>query len=74
MRSMVPASLLWFVLSPWSLAQDQSAPAKKIPPRVAMCAPLAVPTGVTTKVVVRGWGLDKVTGVRMATSPCISIL
>jgi hypothetical protein len=34
------------------------------PPRVAMCAPLAIPSGATTKVIVRGWMIDKATAVR----------
>jgi hypothetical protein len=33
------------------------------PPRIAMCAPLAVVPGTTTRVVVRAWGFDEATEV-----------
>ncbi len=38
--------------------------AKPVPPRVALCSPLAVPSGATTKVTLRGWLVDKATAVR----------
>lgn len=44
-----------------SAADEKPAPE---PPRIAMCSPLAVLPGTTTKVVIRGWQLDKATAVR----------
>jgi hypothetical protein len=37
---------------------------KPAPPRIAMCAPLAISSGATTKVIVRGWLIDKASAVR----------
>ncbi len=50
--------------------QDVAAEKKAEPPRVAMCVPLGVPAGETTKMVVRGWALDTATEVR-SSSPQI---
>lgn len=38
--------------------------AKPVAPKVALCSPLAVPPGATTKVTLRGWFVDKATAVR----------
>ena len=38
--------------------------AKPVPPKVAMCSPLAVASGATTKVTLRGWLVDKATAVK----------
>ncbi len=55
-----------------SAARGQDAAEKKVePPRVAMCVPLAVATGGTTKLVVRGWALDSAKEVR-SSSPQVS--
>jgi hypothetical protein len=48
------------------LAADDKPPPAKKPPRVALAHPLAVPTGRTTKVVLRGWELEQVTEVRLS--------
>lgn len=37
--------------------------AKPVPPKVAVCSPLAVLSGATTKVTLRGWLVDKATAV-----------
>ncbi|MEJ7593722.1 MAG: DVUA0089 family protein [Planctomycetaceae bacterium] len=52
-------------------AQDAAAEKKAEPPRVVMCVPLAVATGGTTKMVVRGWALDSAKEVR-SSSPQVS--
>ncbi len=41
-----------------ALAEDDDKKPEKIPPRIAMCVPLAVPIDSTTKMLVRGWGLE----------------
>ena len=42
-------------------AEDAQPP---VPPKAALCSPLAVPVGATTKVVLRGWAVDKATSIR----------
>jgi hypothetical protein len=50
------------ILSPWVLRAEEAKP--PVPPKVALCAPLAIPLGTTTKVTLRGWQIDKATAVR----------
>ena len=52
----------WMIVlgTSFSLAED----AKPVPPKVALCRPLAVASGATTKVTLRGWLIDKATAVR----------
>jgi hypothetical protein len=57
-RSIVLTMLL---ISSAAIAEDKKPPE---PPRIAMCAPLAVPLGATTKVIVRGWRIDNATAIR----------
>ena len=38
--------------------------AKPVPPKVALCSPLAVASGATTKVTLRGWLVDKAAAVK----------
>ena len=45
----------------FTLAEDAQPPA---PPRVALCNPLAVSSGGTMKVNLRGWGVDKATAIK----------
>ena len=45
-------------------ADSAEEKAEKAPPRIAMCVPLAVPIDATTKVIVRGWGLEGATEIR----------
>ena len=51
--------------------QDAAVEKKAESPRVAMCVPLAVAAGPTTKMVVRGWSLNTATEVR-SSSPQVS--
>ncbi len=44
-----------------TFADDAPPP---VPPKVAVCTPLAVPVGATTKVILRGWTIDKATAVK----------
>ncbi len=37
---------------------------KPVPPKVAMCSPLSVASGATTKITLRGWLVDKATAVK----------
>jgi len=50
------------LLSPWGLQAEDAKPL--VPPKVALCAPLAIPLETTTKVTLRGWQVDKATAVR----------
>ena len=52
------------LLSGGAMRGQDAAETKAEPPRVAMCVPLAVAAGPTTKIVVRGWSLDTATEVR----------
>jgi Bacterial pre-peptidase C-terminal domain len=49
------------VFGPIVARADDSKP---VPPKVALCSPLAVACGATTKVTLRGWLVDKATAVR----------
>lgn len=62
LRSVVPT----FVVISWALSflLAQADEAAKDTPRVAMCVPLGVAVGATTKVILRGWALDNVKEVR----------
>ena len=48
-----------------ALAEDAKT---SVPPKVALCSPLAIPSGSTTKVMLRGWLIDKATAVRCDNS------
>ncbi len=54
------------------LGDDKDKQASKAPPKVAMCAPLAVPIDATTKVIVRGWGLEGAKEIR-SSSPQVAV-
>ena len=47
---------------------DDATEKKPDPPRVAMCLPLAINVGETTKVIVRGWHLEGVKELRSSNS------
>ena len=51
-----------FALFPLIAHADDAKP--PVPPKVALCSPLAVPSGAKTKVTLRGWLVDKATAVR----------
>lgn len=48
-------------VSPLTAGADENKPQ---PPRIAMCVPLAVAPGISTRIVVRGWDFDGATEVR----------
>ncbi len=50
------------VLGATGVRAEEAKPAA--PPKVAMCCPLAVSSGSTTKVTLRGWLVDKATAIR----------
>lgn len=60
------ALAMLFLSAAVSLAQDKPAEPSE-PPRVALCAPLGLPAGATTKVTIRGWKLDQTTDVQSAS-------
>ena len=52
-------------------ADDQAEPTKPAaPPKVAMCVPLGVPAGKTSKVILRGWEFDGAQEVRTSEPSC----
>ncbi len=55
---------LLFAPCAFVLADDPEKKTEKVLPRIAMCVPLAVPMDATTKVIVRGWGLEGTKEVR----------
>jgi hypothetical protein len=60
-RLFLPAMLF----ATWAISSAAIADDKKPePPRIAMCVPLAVPLGATTKVILRGWLIDQATEIR----------
>src|SRR5688500_17541281 len=66
----VAATLL--ALDGVTLGQEKKEEKKKDPPRVVMALPVVVLPGATTKVKLRGLGLDQATAVRIADSKAVS--
>ncbi|QDU94976.1 hypothetical protein [Lignipirellula cremea] len=57
--------------SGWLTAEiEAEEPAAPDPPKIALASPLAIVPGQTTRVVLRGWSLDKATAVRSLASSC----
>ncbi len=55
-------SLVWMTVFGMTLAQAEEAK-PPVPPKVALCSPLAVTSGAMTKVTLRGWLVDKATAI-----------
>lgn len=53
-------------------SDDTAGQGNKVPARIAMCLPLAVPVDATTKVTVRGWGLEGVKEIR-SSNPLVTL-
>ena len=50
------------LLGPWVSRAEEAKP--PVPPKVALCNPLAIPLEANTKITLRGWQVDKATAVR----------
>ena len=61
-KCLTPSALVLLFLAAAILHADEEK--KPEPPKIAMCVPLAVAKGTTTKIIVRGWHLDSATQVR----------
>ncbi|MFT5523050.1 MAG: hypothetical protein ACI9G1_001309 [Pirellulaceae bacterium] len=76
MRYTLPFALVAIAVSSYLLSSTHAAEPKETkpldPPRIAMCVPLALPTGVSSKLIVRGWGLAEAKEVR-SSNPKLTI-
>jgi hypothetical protein len=71
-RQTILLLVLWtrLLIEPCAVASADEAEKKseKVQPRIAMCIPLAVPADATTKLIVRGWGLEEAKEIRSSNA------